>query len=89
MAIGSPQLLPSRIWVDDLSVSSVGTRQSVVDAVSKGIIDFGSGMQKAGLQISPKSVVVCSQLEDARRIAQVAKQHGFAAQAASHGTCLG
>eukprot|EP00959_Pyramimonas_sp_CCMP1952_P045345 947151-Pyramimonas_sp.AAC.1 len=46
-------------------------------------------MQQAGLQISPKSVVVCSQLEDARRIAQVVKQHGLAIQAASHGACLG
>eukprot|EP00959_Pyramimonas_sp_CCMP1952_P250220 5230195-Pyramimonas_sp.AAC.1 len=72
---GMPQLLPSRIWVDDLSLSAVGSRPAVVAAVSQGIRDFGQGMQQEGFALSPKSVVVCSQLEDARRVAKIVKQH--------------
>eukprot|EP00959_Pyramimonas_sp_CCMP1952_P395730 8291962-Pyramimonas_sp.AAC.1 len=46
-------------------------------------------MQQEGFALSPKSVAVCSQLEDARRVANIVKQHGFTVQASSFGTCLG
>ncbi|CAK0814711.1 unnamed protein product [Prorocentrum cordatum] len=51
LTIGSPQLLPSRIWVDDLSLSAAGTRQSVAGALAQGRVEFGDGArQEVGVQ---------------------------------------
>eukprot|EP00959_Pyramimonas_sp_CCMP1952_P028731 602721-Pyramimonas_sp.AAC.1 len=78
-----------RLWVDDLSQVARGSRISMRKQVIRCLIDTCQIMEAAGLKISPKSVVICSHIEDARIITRRAAAQGCKLKYASQAPYLG
>eukprot|EP00959_Pyramimonas_sp_CCMP1952_P239295 5000757-Pyramimonas_sp.AAC.1 len=69
--------MSTRIWVDDLSQRSVGSRASIRKQLFAGLLDTCLGLHSVQLRASPKSVMICSHIPDAKFIASRLSQAGF------------
>eukprot|EP00959_Pyramimonas_sp_CCMP1952_P110082 2303080-Pyramimonas_sp.AAC.1 len=55
----------------------------------KCIVDTGTALARNKLRVSPKSVVICTRIEDAVSVARAVKLRGFQIQAARQASYLG
>eukprot|EP00959_Pyramimonas_sp_CCMP1952_P405568 8500120-Pyramimonas_sp.AAC.1 len=55
-----------RIWVDDLTVYTTGTRAHVRSRLYRGILDTCQTLQEHGLPVATKSVILTSRPSDAK-----------------------
>ena len=78
-----------KTWVDDVPQTAVGKQDEIFEISAKASEVFVEGMTKLGLRISPKSVVLASNPELAKRMQTRLKKAGIDVQVASHGADLG
>eukprot|EP00959_Pyramimonas_sp_CCMP1952_P379306 7945440-Pyramimonas_sp.AAC.1 len=60
--------MSQRLWLDDLSQSVTSSRQSMRRQLVSCLVGKCRSMQEAGLEVSPKSVVVRTKFQDACEI---------------------
>eukprot|EP00959_Pyramimonas_sp_CCMP1952_P101594 2125629-Pyramimonas_sp.AAC.1 len=70
--------LSERLWIDDLSMRSVGSRRQVRLTMVKGICSAAKYMKSQDLTISPKSTVTCSHSVDTKAVVQQLRRKGIA-----------
>eukprot|EP00959_Pyramimonas_sp_CCMP1952_P445144 9321015-Pyramimonas_sp.AAC.1 len=78
-----------RLWVDDPSQSCKGSRIGMRKQLTSCLLTTCRTFFGAGLEISPKSVVVCSSVQDARAIVRRLKSFGFTMKFAPQAAYLG
>eukprot|EP00959_Pyramimonas_sp_CCMP1952_P396787 8313444-Pyramimonas_sp.AAC.1 len=72
-----------RLWIDDLSQSYRASRRIMIWKLVQCLLDTCEAIQTTGLQISPKSVILCIRLCDAKVIARCLRLKGYRINAAS------
>ena len=75
--------------VDDVPQTAVGREEDIFEVSAKASEVFVAGMAKLGLFMSPKSVLLASNPELAKRMQTRLKKAGVEVQVASHGADLG
>eukprot|EP00959_Pyramimonas_sp_CCMP1952_P443915 9293556-Pyramimonas_sp.AAC.1 len=66
-----------RIWVDDLSQTVHGSRAAVRAKMVSCLADTCAELEQHGLAASPKSVVLCTHLDDARAVVRRLAAKGY------------
>eukprot|EP00959_Pyramimonas_sp_CCMP1952_P391307 8200374-Pyramimonas_sp.AAC.1 len=62
-----------RLWIDDVSQTTAGSRQAVRKSLVKCIVHTGKGLARRKLRVSPKSGMLCSKFEDAAAVARAVR----------------
>eukprot|EP00959_Pyramimonas_sp_CCMP1952_P431118 9029148-Pyramimonas_sp.AAC.1 len=78
-----------RLWIDDLSQVTRGSRRQVRVNLVKCITDTAEGFHGQGLKIASKSVVVCSHYSDAVDVVKALRRKGIHMTAARSCVYLG
>eukprot|EP00959_Pyramimonas_sp_CCMP1952_P149949 3137809-Pyramimonas_sp.AAC.1 len=81
--------LSERLWIDDLSLSAVGSPLAVEDALVNGITAVSDALIEESLELAPKSVVICSDMETAREVVRRLRRRGITAQITKQAPYLG
>ena len=78
-----------RLWIDDLSQTYRASRRTMVAKMVHCLADTCQAIQEAGLKVSPKSVVLCTRLCDAKLVARKLKTKGYHINAVGQTAYLG
>eukprot|EP00959_Pyramimonas_sp_CCMP1952_P306422 6412919-Pyramimonas_sp.AAC.1 len=81
--------MSTRIWIDDLSQRDVGPKSSIRKQLFKGILATCLGLQSVQLRVSPKSVIICSHIPDAKFIASRLSHAGSTVSAVAQAGYVG
>eukprot|EP00959_Pyramimonas_sp_CCMP1952_P088232 1845934-Pyramimonas_sp.AAC.1 len=66
-----------RMWIDDISQRTTGSRRAVRRNLTKAVFKTGQELDKVGLKIAEKSVVMCTNVNDAQAVVKAARSQGF------------
>eukprot|EP00959_Pyramimonas_sp_CCMP1952_P252486 5275365-Pyramimonas_sp.AAC.1 len=78
-----------RLWVGDFSQTVRGSRVAVRHQLVDCLVDTCQQLQDHGLKVSPKSVVVCTFVADARMVVRRVAARGFQLKVASQAAYVG
>eukprot|EP00959_Pyramimonas_sp_CCMP1952_P025669 539135-Pyramimonas_sp.AAC.1 len=78
-----------RIWIDDLSMSTVGSRKQVLIELATSVTTAAAEFWEHGLQLASQIVVVCSHRGTAKTAAKQLKLRGIDVQPVLQAAYLG
>ena len=84
-----PVIMSHRLWVGDLSQTVQGSRAAVRNRLVACLTDACAELEHHGLAVSPKSVVLCTHVADARTVVRRLAVKGYRLKVAHQAASLG
>ena len=81
--------LSERLWIDDLSQTAVGPRRHVTDVLDECIVAAQEQFELQSLRLSPKSIITCTDISDAKARVKRLRWRGVEVQWGRQMTHLG